>query len=207
MKTSQKSGKAGILKEVKDSFENLGDDFLANLRNSAKSSAADINSQLFGSYSPAEDDHEASRDSFSEEFLNPNFRQEKKEPKRIRKTEIVFNYLEKREQHRLSSEISQLMDSVKTEIEMLKMEDKSLVNDISKLSINEMPKNPGIYHLRFLEFIIRLLRTIRQKISEGRLWLQTTSSKRMQKKFRHLAKTKGTKFSMSNELTQANTPG
>lgn len=198
MKTSQKSGKTGLVKEVKDSFENIGADLLTNFKNTASDGFKDINSQLFDL---------DSFNSFDKENSESRFPKEKKEPKLIKKTEIVFNYLEKQEQQRLTSELGGLMQEVKKEIEMLKVEDKSLVNDISKLSLEQMPKNPGIYHLRFLEFIIRLLRTIRQKVSEGRLWLQTTASKRSQKTFRHLAKTKGTKYSMSKELTQTNLPG
>ena len=90
---------------------------------------------------------------------------------------------------------------------MLKIENSGLVNDISKLTVEGLPTKPGIYHLRFLEFIIKILRTIRKKVSEGRLWLDASFEKKNKKKFRSLAKSKGTRFSMSKELTQANTPG
>ena len=197
MKTSQRAGKSSILKEVKDSFEAVGSDILQDTRDSAKSMFGDLNSQLFG----------GPDNSYSQERTQTGFTQEKKEPKRIRRTEIIFNYLEKQEQSRLNSEISHLMKEVKKEIDMLKLQDKALIEDVSKLTMGELPKNAGIYHLRFLEFIVKLLRSLRQKISEGRLWLQTTFDKKKQKKFRHMAKSKGTKFSLSKELTQANIPG
>ncbi|OGK66327.1 hypothetical protein A2313_03515 [Candidatus Roizmanbacteria bacterium RIFOXYB2_FULL_41_10] len=197
MKTSQKAGKSSILKEVKDSFESIGSDIMQDTRDSAKSMFGDLNSQLFGGHDNA----------FNHESFQSGFTQEKKEPKRIRRTEIVFNYLEKQEQSRLNSEISNLMKEVKKEIEMLKLQDKALINDVSKLVVTDLPKDAGIYHLRFLEFIVKLLRSLRQKISEGRLWLQTTFDKKKQKKFRQMAKSKGTKFSLSKELTQANIPG
>jgi hypothetical protein len=189
MKTSQKTGKSNLKKELTDSFEHLGQDFSKQTQDAFSESLKDINSQLFGGI---------------ESKVDP---QEKKEPKRIRRTEVVFNYLEKQEQSKLNSEISGLMKEVKKEIEMLKLQDKALVEDVSKLSVMELPKNAGIYHLRFLEFIIKLLRSLRSKISEGRMWLQASFQKKKQKKFWQLAKRKGTKFSMSNELTQANTPG
>lgn len=197
MKTSQKTGSSGILKEVKDSFESIGNDFVDNTKSALKSSIGDFNSQLFGSQET----------SFNQENPWQKSQVEKKEPKRIRRTEIVFNYLERQEQSRLNQELSQMMKEVKKEIELLKLQDKALINDVSKLAITELPKNAGIYHLRFLEFVIKLLRSIRQKISEGRMWLQTTFEKKKQKKFWKMAKSKGTKFSMSKELTQANIPG
>lgn len=197
MKTSQKGNKGSLLKEIKDSFENIGDDLWQDSQNAFKNSMSDINSQLFG----------ANESLTSPEFPWQQNQQEKKEPKRIKRTEVVFNYLERQEQSRLNQELSQLMKEVKKEVDMLKLQDKALVNDISKLAIAEIPKNAGIYHLRFLEFIIKLLRSIRQKITEGRLWLQTSFEKKNKKKFWKMAKSKGTKFSMSKELTQANMPG
>ena len=197
MKTSQKGDKSHILKEVKDSFETVGDDLWEDSGAAFKNSLSDINSQLFGSGEALE----------PEEFPWQKNREEKKEPKRVRRTEVVFNYLERQEQSRLNQELGQLMTEVKKEVELLKLQDKALINDLSKLTIGELPKNAGIYHLRFLEFIVKLLRSLRQKITEGRLWLQTTYDKKKQKKFWRMAKSKGTKFSMSKELTQANMPG
>lgn len=132
---------------------------------------------------------------------------EKKEPKRIRRSEVVFNYRERREEAKLNSELSQLMREVNNEIELLKKEDQSLVSDVSKITLAEIPEKAGVYHLRFLEFVIKLLKSIRHKISEGKLWLQVSFEKKKQKRFWMLAKHKGTKFSMSKELSQANNPG
>ena len=194
MKTAQKTTKSGLIKEVKSGFESLGDDFLADTKNTAQDTLSDFNSQFFG------------ENPFRRENLGA-LSEEKKEPKRIRRSEIVFNYMERREESRLNEEIKHLMKEVKKEIEMLRVQDQGLVQDISKLTVNELPQAPGIYHLRFLEFIVKLLQTIRKKISEGRLWLQTSFDKKRQKKFWKMAKSKGTKFSMSKELSQANLPG
>jgi len=179
MKTSQKTSKSNVLKEIKGS---LSEQYpLAEMPN--------FNSDLFKSLSQKEE--------------QPILR----EPKRIRRTEIVFNYSEKKEQVELNKQLSEMINQVKKELSLLKKEDKALVDDISKVTMVDLPKNAGVYHLRFLEFIIKLLQSIRLKISEGRLWLQTTFEKKSKKKFWQMAKTKGTKFSMSRELTQANTPG
>lgn len=209
MNTFKKSSKGGILEEVRTGFESLGGDMFQTSKQAVKDSFSDINSQFMASPSPFKP--ETNQDSLStfnpEQFANFGRNIEKKEPKRIRKSEIIFNLTERREQARISNEIRELMKVVKQEVELLKAQDQGLINDLSKLTLSELGAQPGIYHLRFLEFIIRLLRTIRKKVSEGRLWLQSTFQKKKAKKFRGLAKSKGTKFSMSKELSQANIPG
>lgn len=207
MKTSQKTAKGGFLKELKSSFEAFGDDFTQNAKSSLSDTFNDFNSQLFGANSPQSPDRTRSMDNpFAPERFG-NFKQEKKEPKRIRRSEVVFNYLERQEQQRLNSEMQHLMREVKREVDMLKVQNQGLVNDISKLALSEVPKNAGIYHLRFIEFVIKLLQTIHKQISEGRLWLQATAGKKQQRSYRALAKKKGTSYSKSQELTQANIPG
>jgi len=207
MKTSQKTGKSGLLKELKDSFETFGDDFVAGAKNTVKDSFSDFNSQLFGGNVPPAPDRMGNADNpFGREPFGGRM-PEKKEPKRIRRSEVVFNYLERQEQSRLNSEIQQLMREVKREVDLLKVQNSGLVADISKLTLNEVPKSAGIYHLRFMEFVIKLLQAIRKQVSEGRLWLQTGTAKRQARSFRALAKRKGTQFSQSRELTQANLPG
>lgn len=185
MQTSQKAGKTGLLKEIKNSFE----------------------ASVKDPFTDMDDSFNEFTNPFSQERFTPAPSFEKKEPKRIRRSEVVFNRLEAQEQARLGRDLEQLMKEVKKEIELLKVQDKSLIEDLSKLTLTELPKTPGIYHLRFLEFIIKLLRSIRQKISEGRMWLQASFDKKRQKKFWSMAKKKGTKFSMSKELSQANIPG
>ena len=208
MKTSQKVGKNSLLKEVRESFQNLGDEFAGDVKDSARDAFADFNSQLFGGNAPKTPDYLNNPDSpFGLDSFGGRAQKEKKEPKRIRRSEVVFNYLERQEHSRLNNEIQQLMNVVKHEVDLLKVQNSGLVSDISKLTMGEIPKNSGIYHLRFLEFIVKLLQAIRKKVSEGRLWLQTGASKRKQRSFRALSKKKGTQYSQSRELTQANIPG
>jgi hypothetical protein len=219
MKFSQKSSKSGPLKEVKNAFEDIGSDVIKGTKNAFADSFSDLNNQFFDapqarSQNPNPFNQPGGGfdgfDQFGkgfESFGKLPYGQEKKEPVRPRKIEMVFNYREAVEERRLMSEIRELMKSVKQEIEMLKMENSGLVDDISKMTVEELPAKPGIYHLRFLEFIVKILRSIRRKVSEGRMWLDASFEKKGKRKFRSLAKRKGTSFSMSKELTQANTPG
>lgn len=195
MKTSQKAHKTNLLKELKESFEGQSNWGTDNL-NVSSNRWPNFDSQLFG----------------DENYLVPETpwqqtRPERQEPKRIRRTEVVFNYLERQTQAQLNHELKQLTEVVKKELDSVKTQTSGLVSDVSRITVEELPQQAGIYHLRFLEFIVKLLRSIRTRISEGRLWLQTTFEKKNKKKFWKLAKSKGTKFSLSKELTQANQPG
>lgn len=220
MKFAQKSSKGGVLKEIKDTFEDIGSDIVGGTKNAFSDSFKDFAdpfssnpSSMNKSPNPFDMGGNNGFDNFDkfgngfEQFGKSPFGQEKKEPTRPRKIEMVFNYREAVEERKVMSEIRELMKAVKQEIEMLKIENSGLVNDVSKLTVEGLPSKPGIYHLRFLEFIIKILRTIRKKISDGRLWLDASFEKKNKKKFLSLAKRKGTAFSMSKELTQANTPG
>lgn len=217
MKFGQKGSKGGVLKEIKDTFEDIGSDVVSGARNALSDSFKDFSDPFGGnSANPARNPFDMGGqngfDNFDkfggpESFGKNPFGQEKKEPSRPRKIEMVFNYREAVQERQIMNEIRELMKAVKQEIEMLKMENNGLVQDIAKLTVEGMPSKPGIYHLRFLEFIIKILRTIRKKVSEGRLWVDATAEKRNKRKFKGLAKSKGTSFSMSKELTQANTPG
>lgn len=198
MKTSQKAAQSGILKEIKNNFENLGSDLLATVGDSVKNSTRDIADALIGKSPDV---------SLSERPFVQDKKVERKEPVRARKIEMVFNYQEMQEERRIRHEIQELMKEIKTELHFLKIQNTALTEDVSKISLQELPKKAGIYHLRFLEFIVKLLRSIRNKISEGRLWLQISFEKKRLKKFWFMAKKKGTKFLMSKELTQSSIPG
>jgi hypothetical protein len=215
MKTSQKTAKGGALKELRQFGEEFRDDFLDQGKKAVGGALSDFGSQLFGDYGSQQ---KPDNNPFgSMDRMNPFDRgpesfgrfgkQEKKEPKRARKIEVVFNRSEFMAERAVMNQIKELIKQVKNEVEALKMQDAALVKDIAALSINEMPERAGIYHLRFLEFVIKLLQGIRKKVSEGRMWLAATFDKKNAKKHKGRSKSLGTQFSMSRELTQSTNPG
>src|SRR3989344_7665314 len=142
MKTTQKTSKTGFLKEIKSGFESIGQDLLAGGKTAVSDMANDFGSQLFGGgvNSPAENNPFASQERSAQPFT----KSEKKEPQRIRKQEVVFNFLERQERSRLGAEIKNLMKEVRHELQLLK--EQSLSNELSKVMMNEMPADAGIYH-------------------------------------------------------------
>lgn len=120
----------------------------------------------------------------------------------------LFNYSEYYERELVKKQIKELAEQIKKEIELLKKADKSLlseVRDIEKLTVEQLPEKPGIYHIRFLEIVLRILQTLRAKIGESKTWMQALISKKKKRGslFLALSKKKGTLYSLSQELQSA----
>lgn len=134
---------------------------------------------------------------------------EKKKQKPTPRQEFsLFNYNNYYEKEVVKKQIKELTEQIKKEIELLKKADSSLIaeiQDIEKLTIDSLPEKPGIYHIRFLEIILRVLQSLREKVGESRTWLSALVSKKKKRGslFANLSKKKGTQYSMSQELSTA----
>lgn len=156
--------------------------------------------QFFGSY----------EDGYDDSFENPlDWKGETRPAKPKQKQEFkLFNYTEYYEKELVKKQIKELTDQIKKEIELIKKADASLLNDvkdIEKISIEALPDKPGIYHVRFLEIVLSILRTLRAKIGESKTWMQALISKKKKRGslFMTLSKKKGTQYSLSQELSTA----
>jgi len=140
----------------------------------------------------------------SEFYLKKDF--DKTLPKK--KEVKIFNYQEYYESTLIKKQIKELTEAIKKEIELIKKADSSLLNEISdveKLTINDLPEKPGIYHIRFLELVLNILRTLRAKVGESKTWLQAlmTKKKKRGSAFVVRSKKQGTQYSMSQELSSS----
>lgn len=147
-------------------------------------------------------------DSPEDDEFAPNFpgKQEKNTPKK--QEAKVFNYNEYYEQTLVKKQIKELTEQIRREIEALKKADHSLVQqvkDIEKLTINDLPEKPGIYHVRFLEVVLSILKVLRAKVGESKTWLTAMMSRRKKRGSLFAARSKksGTQYSMSQELQSA----
>lgn len=135
-------------------------------------------------------------------------RAEKQAERPQRRKETVFNFREHYERENVQRQIQELMQQIKLEIEEVKKADASLlqeVRDIEKMSVEALPAKAGIYHVRFLEILLSLLRTVRSKISESKTWLEAMMSKKKKRGslFATRSKKMGTQYSLSQELQSA----
>lgn len=132
------------------------------------------------------------------------FRREAPQPPVKLDNKNLFNFRQIEEERQMS-EIKELIKQIKQEVELFKRQDSSLlseVKDIEKLTIETMPNKPGVYHVRFLEVVLKMLQALRSKIGESRTWLQALMSKKKKRGslFASRSKEKGTQYSMSQEL-------
>lgn len=120
----------------------------------------------------------------------------------------LFNYQEYYEKELVKKQIIQLTELIKKEIELIKKTNASLlteVSDISKITVEQLPEKPGIYHVRFLEVVLNILRALRAKVGESKTWLQALMSKKKKRGSLFLTRSKKqcTQYSLSQELQTA----
>ena len=119
----------------------------------------------------------------------------------------LFNY-RRIEEDRQMQEIKELIKQIKQEVEMIKKADKALmdeVQDVEKLTINSLPEKAGIYHVRFLQLVLKVLELVRAKLGESKTWMQAFMSKKAKRgsAFAVRSKKSGTSYSMSQELSNS----
>lgn len=120
----------------------------------------------------------------------------------------IFNYQQYYEKEMVKKQIKELVEMIRKELAYIKQAEESLlteVRDVEKIAIETLPAKPGIYHIRFLEIVLRLLQAVRAKIGESKTWLQAMISKKKKRGslFLSLSKKKGTQYSLSQELQSA----
>jgi len=143
--------------------------------------------------------------SFGEKKLD---QQKEQSSAPIRKEFSLFSYQEYYERELVKKQIKELVEQIRKEIELIKKADKSLlaqVSDIENIAVEQLPEKPGIYHIRFLEIVLRVLQSLRQKIGESKTWLSAMISRKKKRGslFLSLSKKKGTQYSLSQELQTA----
>lgn len=166
------------------------------LKNTSTSRALD---RLMGTYQDDEMD-------LMEQYLKERKREPKE--KKQRQEFSLFRYQEYHEQELVRKQITQLTEEIKKEIIALKGTGSGLakeVQEVEKLTLQPLPEKPGIYHIRFLEIVLNLIRVIRLKIGESKTWLEAMISKKKKRGslFMSLSKKKGTQYSLSQELQSA----
>lgn len=189
-----------IKNDTLESIRDLPSSIAKNTANEFKKIGSGVFDQFFGSYDTDYDDS----------FENPmgGWNKEAKAPAKQKQEFKLFNYTEYYEKELVKRQIKELTEQIKKEIELLKKADSSLLNevrDVEAISINTLPEKPGIYHVRFLELVLSILRTLRAKIGESKTWLQALVSKKKKRGSLFVARSKkqGTQYSLSQELTNA----
>jgi len=199
--SAQKKSSNQNPKNTIETLKDFSSSMAKNTANTFKDIGSGIFDQIFNNQGFSEDNFD-DFDRFSQNWEN------KTKTKKPKKEFKLFNYQNYYENNLIKNQIKELTQVVKKEIEQIKMADKSLmqeVSDIQNNAINALPEKPGIYHIRFLELLLSILRTVRLKINESRTWLQAMVSKKKKRGslFASMSKSKGTQYSLSQELSTA----
>lgn len=107
------------------------------------------------------------------------------------------------------SELQELLVAIRNEVTAVRAQNDELNTEMSKIEVATMqglPENVGIYHIRFYELMLQYLRNVRTKIGEARTWLMASQAKQKAKRgsaFATRSKKQGSQFSQSMELQAA----
>lgn len=121
----------------------------------------------------------------------------------------LFNYVDHRERVTNQQEIRELTaylrEELKRSVEVLKAENAQFadeVRDAEKIAMQELPENPTLYDLSFIEVLVQLMQTLIMEVRESRTWLSAFSGKKNKRGslFAKRSKEKGSAYSMSQEL-------
>lgn len=119
----------------------------------------------------------------------------------------VFSHLERERQLQDNVEIKRLVEEIRKEIIFLAKKQKTVISETAKITVEMLPANPGPYHIRFFEWLLKLLRDLRKKVSESATWLGVLRSKKRQRNYWKMYKKHGTSFGLSGERAVATQAG
>lgn len=111
----------------------------------------------------------------------------------------LFSFRERQETIMIRDEVKKLVQQIKREILALERNQKGLLSDAARITMDALPEKPGIYHIRFLEWVLRTIHDLRIKVSESGNWFAMLSGKRSKMGYHGMAKKHGTSFTMSGE--------
>lgn len=127
------------------------------------------------------------------------------------KNEVLIYTFKERIETRIdketSSEIKEVVQKLKEQVILLEKSEKMLTSDIAKIKVEQLPQKPGVYYLRFFEWLILVIAQLRVKVEEGRTWLTAMTSKKKKMGYWKMYKKHGTTFGLSNERTVSTQSG
>lgn len=121
---------------------------------------------------------------------------------------LIFSRSKHHEEDDIHRESAVILQKLKQQITILERSEKALVNEVSKIKVEQLPPKTGIYYIHFLEWMLATVKQLRMKVEDGRAWLETFS-KRKKKKLGYwkMYKKHGTTFGLSHERTLATQTG
>lgn len=117
---------------------------------------------------------------------------------RSKKEYVVFSLADE--------QVKREVQQIRQEIEILRQTIGKVENNLEQAIIEEVIE-PGVYHLNFFRKIKIALQMAQRSLSDANLWLDMWSSRKDRSHYWKMAKTKGTKFTLSQERYMATQAG
>ncbi|RJQ36989.1 hypothetical protein C4559_04675 [Candidatus Microgenomates bacterium] len=93
------------------------------------------------------------------------------------------------------------------ELKKLTSTSQELQAQFKEVTIEQLPVNPGKYHLTFFEWLAVQIREARLQIEDSGAWLSACKNKKGKKQYWSMFKKHGTTFGLSNERVVATQTG
>ncbi len=122
----------------------------------------------------------------------------------VKSNELNIN---KERQKAIEAQVARLMQELQVEVVKLQRQTAELTGDVKKITVESKPAKSGIYHLNFFDMMITMLKELRQKVGESRMWLNKSQQKKKQKGYWAMFKKHGMNFAASDERAVASSNG
>lgn len=120
---------------------------------------------------------------------------------------LVFSRTVKEHEQQIYQETTMILQKLKEQVTILEKSNKGLVSEIAKVKVEQVPKKTGIYYIRFLEWMLTVVRQMRAKVEEGKAWLETFTKRKKKLGYWKMYKKHGTTFGLSQERSLATQTG
>src|SRR5690606_1249977 len=107
-----------------------------------------------------------------------------------------IKYNETKETREQIEHLKQLIKKIGKEVTEIEKHNKGLLNNVKNIAVEQLPDNPGVYHIRFFEWLLGMMVELKKKVSESSSWLSVARGK-AKKGYWGTAKKKGTSFTLS----------
>lgn len=107
----------------------------------------------------------------------------------------VFNA----KQRAVQEQVGKLMQELHVEVARLQQQTAQITQETRSMTVEMIPPKAGVYHLNFMDWVMRTLRDLKKTVNESRMWLHLFNQKKKQKGYWAMAKKHGEKFMFSDE--------
>lgn len=120
---------------------------------------------------------------------------------------LLFSYEKTTNDKQVVEETQVILSKLKEQIVLLEKSEKNLSAEVTRVKVEQLPKKSGIYYIRFLEWLITVVRQLRMRVEDGRAWLATFTQRKKKRGYWNMYKKHGTTFGLSHERTLATQTG